>query len=70
LEKLNAEEWRDWFEHPGTVEFFKRVREEREEAINHLANGLFSESPGKQNVYIGLISALTKVVNAEYSEER
>ncbi len=69
MEQFSKEEWRDWLEHPCTQDFFKRVRQEREDAINQLAAGLFSETPGKQNVFVGLISGLTKLLNAEYSED-
>lgn len=68
MSKLTKQEWEDWLEHPATVEFFARVKEEREDAIRNLANGIFSENPGKQNIYVGLISGLTKLLDAEYTE--
>lgn len=66
MAEINKQEWQDWFEHPITEEFFKRLREEREDAMEALANGLFADNPGKQNIYVGLISGLTKIINASY----
>lgn len=69
MDKLTKEEWADWLEHQGTKEFFASVKQAREDVLEQLANGVWSENPGKQNILVGLITGLTKILKAEYSEE-
>ena len=68
MSEVTKAEWQDWFEHPTTIAFFTRLKQEREDAMEALANGLFADNPGKQNIYVGLISGLTKILNASYED--
>lgn len=63
------DEWADWKNHPMTKEFFKAVRIEREEALQRLAAGQYSEEPGKQALVIGMINSFTKILDSEFVEE-
>jgi hypothetical protein len=69
LDKLTKEEWADWFMQPGTIQFFEEIRNAREEVLEQLANGLWSENPGRQNLSVGLIAGFTKILKTEYFEE-
>lgn len=71
--EVSREEWRDWVYHPVTQRFFYDLMEDREEALQRMAAGLFSEEPGKQNILIGMVNALTKILekqNGDYYDTR
>jgi hypothetical protein len=68
MDRLTRAEWRDWLDHPGTQQFFQELDENREEALQRMAVGLFSEEPGKQNILIGMINALTKILEKQHGE--
>lgn len=63
MAQVTRDEWRDWFEHPVTLVYFNEVSEAREEALQRMAAGLFSEEPGKQNILVGMVNALTKILD-------
>lgn len=65
---ITKEEWSDWRSHPVTEKFFSNLSKEREEALEYLAAGAFSQDPGRQNIFIGLINALTKILNHSFEE--
>lgn len=67
--KPTKDQWRDWYVHPVTLAFFETLKEEREEALQKLADGVFVSDPGRQNIAIGLIAAITKQLNAEIMED-
>lgn len=67
-QNVTKEEWKDWMEHPTTAAFMERLKAEREVAIGHLAAGLFADQPGRQAIYIGLISGLTKILNSSIED--
>ena len=69
MEKPNREERRNWLDLPTTQYFFREILEDREEALQRLAIGLFSEEPGKQNILIGMINALTKILEKQNGDE-
>lgn len=66
---ITKEEWLEWKDHPITELFFRTVQELREDSLQLLANGTFAEEPGKQNVMIGKINALTKVLETTFGED-
>lgn len=65
---VTKEEWADWFTHPVTSKFFEKINEEREEALQRMAAGIYSEEPGKQNILIGMVNALTKILERQYAK--
>lgn len=65
---ITKEEWADWRNHPVTQKFFSNLHQEREDALEHLAAGAFAEDHGRQNIFIGLINALTKILNHSLEE--
>lgn len=65
----SKDQLRDWFDHPVSIYYFQTLREEREQELQRLANGVYSEDQGKQNIAIGFIAALTKQLNAEILED-
>lgn len=67
--RLSKEEWADWRDHPVTIEFFKTVHQHREEALQKLAYGLYSEEPGKQSILVGSINAFSKILEVEFAED-
>jgi hypothetical protein len=67
--RVSKDEWHDWKEHPVTQEFFRAVRNEREEFLMRLAHGQFSEEPGKQNLVVGAINFATKILETDFVEE-
>lgn len=69
LNRVTKEEWADWYRHPVTSIYFETLKEEREEALLRLSEGVFVSDPGRQNIAIGLIAALTKQLNAEIVED-
>lgn len=62
------DQWSNWLEHPVTVAYFERLRDEREEALLMLAEGIFAAEPNRQNIAIGMIAGITKQLNAEIVE--
>lgn len=66
--QISKQEWADWRSHPVTVEFFKQIEELREDNLQSLANGIFSEEPGKQSILIGKVNALTKILEVKHGE--
>jgi hypothetical protein len=66
--RISKEEWHDWKEHPVTDEFFKVLIAAREEALEQLAHGVYSETPGKQSILIGAVNAFTKILQTEFME--
>lgn len=65
---ITNEEWLEWREHDITQLFFSAVVELREETLQALANGVYSEEPGKQAIMIGKINAFTKVLETRWGE--
>ncbi len=67
--KITKGEWRDWMDHPVTKVYFDTLRSDREEALRRLAAGMFADEPGKQSVVIGMIGAMTKILDADFEGE-
>ena len=67
--ELSKEEFQDWKDHPVTLKFFRVMAEVREDALQALANGVYADEPGKQNILIGKINALTKVLETKFGED-
>lgn len=67
--ELSKEEWIEWREHDITRIFFQVLLDLREESLQALANGIFAESPGQQNILIGKVNALTKVLETRFGED-
>lgn len=68
MQYITKEEWADWRQHPATMKFFSQMKQEREDALEILAAGAFSQDVGRQNIFIGLINALTKILNHSFEE--
>jgi hypothetical protein len=68
MQNVTKTEWHDWKQHPVTREFFKSVSNAREELLESLASFQFVDSEAKQNQVIGLVGALTKIIQADYEE--
>lgn len=62
MAQASRSEWRDWIDHPLTQLYFEEIEQNREDALQRMAAGLFSEEPGKQNILIGMVNALTKIL--------
>jgi hypothetical protein len=68
-EQPTRDQWADWLDHPTTKAYFKRLRDEREQALLMLSEGVFSAEPNRQNIALGMIAGLTKQLNAEIAED-
>lgn len=67
--QITKEEWLDWRDSAVTQKFFEVVMELREESLQFLANGVFADEPGKQNILIGKVNALTKILETKFGED-
>jgi hypothetical protein len=67
--EISKDQWADWKQHPCTQVFFSIVNSKREEYIQFLSQGGFSNSISKQNLALGSINAYTHMMNVEFVEE-
>lgn len=58
---MTKAEWHDWRKHPGTVEFLKVVRAEREEITDAIGKGLYADDSARLNQLIGKFGAFDRV---------
>lgn len=69
MPRVSKAEWRDWIDHPVTIEFMRKVKELREEHLLQLAHGLYAEQPGRQTILIGVVNGFTKILDVTFQEE-
>lgn len=69
MERISKAEYNDWRIHPVTIDFFAKVNQAREELLDQQARLVYAEQPRTDSLVEGMIGALTKILNTEFTEE-
>lgn len=68
MKRVSKDEWANWREFPITQAFFDVLHRRREEALQVLSHAVHSEEQGKQQILIGMIGELTKILDVSFVE--